>query len=292
MTLFRIATTILGLVGWFLFANAPASAQESPLRGTIQKVLPQDGKEIIGRILVNKQAWVFVTKKTTIFKADGKNPPKAARFEDLKAGQRVQASFTSDIRDTDPPQVDADQILIVGDNEPTIRGAITMTELKDTPRMVLVEEKAGDPNSATWVHVTADTKIFKRTGKNRKAATFADLKVSVRIEVRFNGDIAKTDPPQVVADEILILEDEKPDLRGIITKADKGEGLLGMFLIEEKGESPTRRSGPASRRTRRFSSSTARTARPRPSKISKSAFESKQDRTENSRTRIRRRQRL
>ncbi|MSQ95089.1 MAG: hypothetical protein EXR98_11115 [Gemmataceae bacterium] len=181
MRMFPISTIVIGLIGWLSLASDAGSAQESPIRGTIVKVETHDRKEIIGRVLVDKAAFVWISKQTKIYKLEGKNR-KAAKFAGLKPGQRIEAPWSGGIDDSKPPQVQADEVVIVGDNEPTIRGAITLTELKETPRMVLVEERAGDPNSATWVHVTADTEIFKLTGKNRKAATFADLKVSVRIE--------------------------------------------------------------------------------------------------------------
>ena len=201
-----LATLAIGLAA-LLFGQAQALAQENPIRGTIRSVETHDRKEIIGRILVDRTAFVWISKQTKIYKLEGKNR-KAAKFEDLKPGQQVEAPWSGGVDDSDPPQVQADEVLILGDKKPDIRGAITkvsMPKFGGLLGMVLVEEKGGKPFDKIWARVTKETKIFKLDVKDRMAATFDDLKVGVRIEARFDREIASSDPPQGIAIEIVIL---------------------------------------------------------------------------------------
>jgi hypothetical protein len=96
--------------------------------------------------------------------------------------------------------------VILDDKEPDIRGVITKArESKGALGQVMVEGKLGELDEKIWLFVTKDTKIFKLEGKDRKAATFADLKLGVRLEARHDGKILQSDPPQTLAVEIVIL---------------------------------------------------------------------------------------
>jgi len=59
------------------------------------------------------------------------------------------------------------------------------------------------------VKVTDKTKIEKTDGKERKEATFEDLKKGARVEATFTGPVADSYPVQATAKAILILEEAK-----------------------------------------------------------------------------------
>ncbi|MSQ95090.1 MAG: hypothetical protein EXR98_11120 [Gemmataceae bacterium] len=103
----------------------------------------------------------------------------------------------------------ADEILILEDKKPDLRGIITKAEKGEgLLGTFLIEEKGGKPYEKVYAHVTKDTRIFKLDGKDRKAATFEDLKIGVRVEAISSGKFTKKDPPQTKAVEIVILPAE------------------------------------------------------------------------------------
>jgi len=97
-----------------------------------------------------------------------------------------------------------------------IRGQIAkLTPTKDAKVLLgtlLVEgdiEKGITGYDKAWVKITPKTKIEKLVGKDRKPATFDDLKVGARVQVNFTGPVAESYPVQASAGDILILEAAK-----------------------------------------------------------------------------------
>jgi hypothetical protein len=181
-----------------LLASGSVHAQEfkNTFRGTIQTV--EDG-----RILIDQTALVWITKETKIYKLEGKKRV-VAKSEDLRNGQKVTASYSCEVRNSDPPQVDADEIVIVA--EPHIRGVILETrKIPDALGSYLVEGRIDKQKDRLWVHVSKETKIFTSNYGQRKAARIEDLKDGVRVEVFSTGEVALSDPGQISAVEIVIL---------------------------------------------------------------------------------------
>src|SRR5262245_17414638 len=56
------------------------------------------------------------------------------------------------------------------------------------------------------IKVTPKTKIEKLDGKDRRKATFADLKIGVKVQVNFTGPVLESYPVQATAGDVLILE--------------------------------------------------------------------------------------
>ena len=82
--------------------------------------------------------------------------------------------------------------------------------------------------------ITKETKIYKRDGKDRKAATFKDLKVGQRVDVRVADGFDDSKPGKGIATEIVIVGAKEPDIRGVITKVTKLKDMHGMVLVEGK----------------------------------------------------------
>jgi hypothetical protein len=59
------------------------------------------------------------------------------------------------------------------------------------------------------VKVTKQTRIEKMVGKERKPATFEDLKQGAKVEANFTGPVAESYPVQATAKDILIIEAPK-----------------------------------------------------------------------------------
>jgi len=211
MTRNLIAGLLVGVAVSLFFGTVPVHAQSNPLRGEIKGVTVLGKGDILGMVLVNKEAWVYISKQTKIFKLDGKER-KVAKWEDLKSGLQIVATWSGGVNDSCPPQVQADEVVIQGEKKPDFRGTIAMASAgkgKDLLGSLLVEGSRGQTRDKAWIHITKDTKIFKLDGKDRKAATFEDLKVGVRVDARFVGVQLPSNPPQEYAAVIVILASEK-----------------------------------------------------------------------------------
>jgi hypothetical protein len=114
----------------FIFLlDSPQADKDEPekadVRGTITELNAndEDGKKsgTLGTLLVEgtkekttnyDTASVKITTKTKIFKQDGKER-KAAKFEDLKKGAKVQIDFTRPVAKSDPAQATAATVVIL-----------------------------------------------------------------------------------------------------------------------------------------------------------------------------------
>lgn len=98
------------------------------------------------------------------------------------------------------------------DKKPDIRGIVkTVSPSKKGGEIgfLLVEGPKGQTYDKASIRVTADTKIFKLDGADRKPATLKDLKVGQTVEAKFVGPIAESYPVQAKAGEIVIVSEEK-----------------------------------------------------------------------------------
>lgn len=95
-----------------------------------------------------------------------------------------------------------------------IRGTIkkvTALGLKDVIGSIMVDgmkEKDTEYDKA-FVRITKKTKIEKLEGKERKPATFKDLKEGAVVEAVFDGPVAESYPVQAIAGAVLILPAKK-----------------------------------------------------------------------------------
>lgn len=73
---------------------------------------------------------------------------------------------------------------------------------------ILIEGvKEADTNfDKARLRVTNETRIFDHRGKERKQASFDDLKKGQKVEARFNGPVMESYPVQTTAGEIVILK--------------------------------------------------------------------------------------
>jgi len=190
-----------------LVGAAAAQAQDNPMRGTVQSVIAAGGNNHC-RILVDKQAWVFVTKSTKVFRLDGKERTPVT-FKDLKVAQFVEARYSGEVRDTFPPQVDADEVVILGNKKIEFRGTITkVTRLKRAKDFAFIHAEGTKEQIYDKVIITLvfeKTKVFTLEGKDRKAASFEDLVVGTSIEARFDRPLRETYPAEVSGEEIVIV---------------------------------------------------------------------------------------
>ncbi len=106
------------------------------------------------------------------------------------------------------------------DEKPKVdcRGSITrLSPANDAAKQrgilgTLLVEGRRDPGVAydkASVRITTKTTIEKQVGKERKPATFADLKKGARVEMTFTGAVAESYPVQATAAAVLILEDTR-----------------------------------------------------------------------------------
>jgi hypothetical protein len=195
------------LSSWLCVA-ASTHAQENPLRGTTQSVIAAGGGDNLCRILVDKQAWVFVTKSTKVFRLDGKECTPVT-VKDLKVAQFIEARYSGEVRDTDPPQVDADEVVILGNKKIEFRGTITkVRRLKRAKEYAFIHAEGTKEQIYDKVIITLvfeKTKVFTFEGKDRKAASFEDLIVGTTIEARFDRPMRETYPAEVSGEEIVIV---------------------------------------------------------------------------------------
>jgi len=92
-----------------------------------------------------------------------------------------------------------------------IRGSITeiATPVADvSPGGLAVEgEVEADTRYAkAWVRMKDSTVILRRRGEAKIAASMADLQPGTRVEVKFGGAVALSDPVQATAAEITIID--------------------------------------------------------------------------------------
>ena len=172
------AARTLAFASLWLVGVVPTHAQPNPLRGTVNEI---QAKTDPPRFLIDRQAWVWVTKKTKIVRLE-KNDRKPVTFDAIQQGQNVEVKWGGDVNDSDPPQVTADEIVIKADQKkPDIRGAITkLTPGKKALGTLLIEGKV--KNDKALVTVNNETKLFKLDGKDRKPAKFEDLKLPPKSE--------------------------------------------------------------------------------------------------------------
>jgi beta-N-acetylhexosaminidase len=86
-----------------------AAADDVKKQGLLGTLLVEGDKD---KAVTYDKASVKVTDKTKIEKLDGKDR-KEAKFEDIKKGARVEATFTGPVADSYPVQATARSILIL-----------------------------------------------------------------------------------------------------------------------------------------------------------------------------------
>lgn len=123
--LVRMSLLLAALV--LVAADKELAPEKADVRGKITTVRESDAvaKKAgnLGSILIEgtkdkdtsyDKASVRITDKTKIEKIDGKEK-KAAKFEDLKKGAKVQAVFTGPVAESYPVQATAKEVLILGE---------------------------------------------------------------------------------------------------------------------------------------------------------------------------------
>lgn len=178
--------------------NQSANAQETLLTGPIKDLRPQ---KMPTTILLEGYR-VHLTKDTKIVFSDAGK----ATVADLKVAQKVSCRSTSEIRLTNPPQIDADEIVIQGGKNAEAKESVTgpVKEVRTQGMPIKGATKDVIANilvDGYSIHITKETTILF---SDARKATVADLKVGQRVSARMASDIADTDPPQIHTDVIVI----------------------------------------------------------------------------------------
>ena len=92
-----------------------------------------------------------------------------------------------------------------------IRGKITevatpVSDVSPGGMAVEAEAEADVRYSSAWVRIDQSTTIRWSTPEDAATATIADLEPGMRVEVRFSGAVALSDPVQATAAEITIID--------------------------------------------------------------------------------------
>jgi beta-N-acetylhexosaminidase len=125
LTKLLLALTVAA-AGWLSLAVAGDNAK-ADIRGSVTKITPanDDAKKrgLMGVVMVEgtkekdtayDKASIKITDKTTLKKVVGKER-KDAKFEDLKQGCKVAATFTGPVLQSYPVQATAKEVIILED---------------------------------------------------------------------------------------------------------------------------------------------------------------------------------
>lgn len=141
---------------------------------------------------------LVVSRRTIILNADG----KPVLPSELRVGMIVDASFSSVMTRSIPPQTAAYLIRIVRRQreEKTTVGRIMDVNRKNRNFIVMVD---WNPASIIRFNVSENTRIFDRAGR---PMNFSELMSGMHVRVRHSGFMTASVPPQTTAFEVRTLQ--------------------------------------------------------------------------------------
>lgn len=213
-TIFWATTALLAVVALAAACgdDSEADVDDDPdIRGTITAVSP-GMSDVIGyaRIEGNIEpdteydaAVVRIEEDTDIFRTEN-GQQVVAGFDDLEAGQQVEAWFTGAVAESYPVQAKASRIVILENadlGEPHLTGEVVSVE---GSRVYLRDDNPGAQYPEASVTVPGDGVVFFREGEDLTPASIGDLAVGQAVEAWFGPIIQPSEPPMVTAIRIVI----------------------------------------------------------------------------------------
>ena len=173
--------------------------------GTIEEIIRERGNTLLtvvymtgsGKQRGEERIRLVIGPRTIILNANGF--PVSANF--LRKGMRINATFSSAMTRSIPPQANAHLIRILGKppKEHTITGGIINIDRNSKSFTLLTERK---DSSIIRFNVTEDTRIIDQNGRQ---ISFARLRPGMRVRVRHANFMTTSSPPQTTAFEIRVL---------------------------------------------------------------------------------------
>lgn len=173
--------------------------------GTIEEITKEQGNTLLTVVYMTgrgnerreERIRLVIGPRTIILNANGF--PVSANF--LRKGMKIDATFSSTMTRSIPPQASAHLIRIIGrpPREHTVTGGIINVDRNNRSFTLLTERKN---SSIIRFHVTENTRILDQHGRQ---ISFSRLRPGMRVRVRHANIMTTSIPPQTTAFEIRVL---------------------------------------------------------------------------------------